>query len=306
MTTTTNRPPAPPNSLPADRVGCIVWWSASVIQVNPDELRAALPAEIGKLVRQPVEVRSAMRRAMRRRQGAAMADGWRWEEVSDDAAGLRVALAQSERDAAAQEFRARTRFTVLVEDNGAVSTSRMPYPGDETAAFAALVQRWQVERGFLTAEDVRDLLVRLLLKDGNGTRQKAGGAVYFVPAPSDEIVDRVSDAFALAGVRLIRFPVDASGGAQLRDGAQDGIHEEIDAVAQEARERLRSVVEDSKTARFDTLAARLAQVEALRSKARLYEHILGCEMDAARAALTDTEAVVRETIRAIAARAKSA
>lgn len=297
--------------LPVDRVGCVVWWSANQIQVDPTVLKAAM-IESGceqhtDLVRRPAEVVHAMRRAMRRRQGAAMAEGWRWEEVPTPASAngdLLIALAQSHRDSAAlQPFSATTRLTVTVaKGTGVLQLSRANLNAEETSAFDALRDRYQIERGFLTAEDVRALLVKVLLDRSKGTRAKAGGAVYFVPAPSDEVIDTLAPAVASAGIRLVRFPVDTSGAAQLREGASEGIHEEVEALKKGVADRLAAVV-DGADVRFETLAKRLEEAETLRSKARLYEHLLGCELAAAHEALAESDQLVRETMKRVAERA---
>lgn len=295
-------------ALPAERVGCVVWWSASDVRVDPVDLALVVEQhcpEHGDLVKRPQEPYGAMRRAMRRRQGAAMAAGWRWEEVAVGADGLRVALAQSERDAAAGEYRASTRLTLLVEPSGTVVRSRDPQGQEEAGAVAALLDRYGVERGCLTQQDVRALLVEALLVRGRGVRIKDHGAVYFLPAPHDEAIDRLAPAVALAGVTLLRFPVQSGDGfsvAQLTGAARAGLAEEAAALRDEVQERLRLVDEEGKGARFEALSRRLEEVEALRAKARLYRELLSVTTAEVDAALVDAEAAVRTTMRALASR----
>jgi len=299
-------------ALPGDRVGCVVWWSASEVKVDPLELKNAVLQHCHEhvdLVKQPQEARGAMRRAMRRRQGAAMGVGWRWEEVSDTQAGLVVALAESERDAAASEYRASTRLTLTVDDHGGVTRSRDAHGHQEADAIAALLARYEVERGYLTHADVRALLVGALLARGRGVRIKEHGAIYFLPAPHDEAIDRLAPAVALAGVTLLRFPVQSGDGfsvAQLTGAAQAGLAEEAAALRDEVQERLRGVTEDGKAARFEALSRRLEETEALRAKARLYRELLSITTGEVDAALVEAEAAVRATMRALASAAGGA
>jgi len=295
-------------ALPSERVGCVLWWSASVIKVDPAELRSAMsrhcPEHVG-LVRKPQESAGAMRRAMRRRQGAAMGEGWRWEEVPVET-GLLVALAQSERDAVALEYRASTRFTLALDEHGAVTRSRDPQGPEEVAALVSLMDRYELERGFLTQQDVRDLMVKVFLGASDGVRLKSGGAVYFLPVGKDEVIDRLAPAVALAGVTLMRFPVQSEDGfsvGQLNGAASSGLAEEAADLRKEAQEKLREVVEDGKRARYEALAGSLEKVTALRAKARLYKSLLSITTGEVDAALAETEAAVRETMKAIAARA---
>lgn len=277
--------------------GSIVWWSASAIKVDPGELRASMQRHAPEhvdLVRAPVEIPQALRRAMRRRQGAAMVEGWRWEEVSDDAAGLRVALALSERDAAAKEFRASTLFTVLVDAAGTWTMSRTPATLEEQQALTALQERYMLERGHLTSDDIRTILIKVLLERSNGVRVKDGGAVYFVPAPHDEVVARLVEPISLAGVALISYEVTSATGVQLRGEAKAGLHEEIARLHRDVAARLARVT-DGRHANATALAEKLGEVETLRAKARLFKATLGMEIDGANAALAEAEALVKQT-----------
>ena len=295
--------------LPTDRVGCVVWWSAADVRVDPLELKNAVIQHCHEhvdLVKQPQEPFGAMRRAMRRRQGATMAEGWRWEEVIEDGLAMLLALAQSERDAAAGEYRASTRLTLRVlASDGSVLRSRDPRGREEAGAVAALLDRYALERGCLTQQDVRALMVEALLRRGQGVRIKEHGAVYFLPAPHDGVIDRLALAVALAGVTLLRFPVQTADGfsvAQLTGAAKAGLAEEAAALRDEVQERLRGVEEDGKAARFEALSRRLEDVEGLRAKARLYRQLLSVTTDEVEAALKEAEAAVRETMKALAGR----
>ncbi len=285
-----------------DKVGSVVWWSASSIQVDPDVLRAAMPEKHRDLVRRPVEPRVALRRAMRRRQGAEMQEGWRWEEVSADDDGLRIALAKSHRDAAAKEFTASTIFTLMLDNAGTVTFSRFPQTTEEQDAYRTLNARYQIERGSLTADDLRDVIVKVLLNRLKGTRQKEGGAVYFVPAPHNEELGDLAQAVSLAGIRLICLPV-REGVAQLEAGVRASLYDEAVALRDEVGTRLKGVVEDGKKARFEALALKLTEAEDLRAKARLYEGLLSSNMAEVRAALSEAEVLVRETMKIMAERA---
>ena len=309
MTATIHAPDfrAPSAALPAERVGCVVWWSATDIQADPGSVRDALAADCPKhadLVREPPSFASAMRRAIRRRQAAVMLEGCRWEEVSDDATGLRVALAQSER--AEQVFRASTRFTVLVDhQTGDIACSRPAEPGPEREALQALVARYRIERGQLTAMDFRVMLVAILLRRSRGVRLKDGGAVYFVPAPDDLVIDQLQSACALANIDLLRFPVLSADGyavAQLAGPVQAGVAFEVAQLRSEVEAKLHAVTVQGKGARFESVAARLEEAEALRSKARLFEHLIGADMRAVLSAVDDAERLVRETMDALSKR----
>ena len=55
------------STLPPNRAGCALWWSASLIEADPLELRAAIALHADRytaLVRDPVGPHAAMRRAL--------------------------------------------------------------------------------------------------------------------------------------------------------------------------------------------------------------------------------------------------
>ncbi len=301
MSESTLMPKPPP--LPEGRAGAIVWWSATVVQVDCNVLRAAMPTRLRGLVTNPKEARPALREAMARRQGAAMQKDWRWEVVADDKLGLKIALAQAQRDpAAADPFSARTRFTVTVVDSGMVTTSRPPQHGEETEALDALITRYHIERNNLTSGAIRNLLVKVITGHARGTAQREGGGVFFVPAPDDEVIDEITPAIALAGSHLIRFPVFKDGSAgQLAGATRDGLMADVEKLKLEAFERL-AAVGDGKNTKAETLAKAIAHAEDIRAKARLYQHIVGLQMDDVLDALKEAETLVSETRKMMAAR----
>lgn len=286
--------------LPEDRVGCVLWWSASNVKIDPQRLRSELASSCPRhldLVRNPVEPKQAMRRAMRRRQGAAMLSGWRWEEVSDDDRGLCLTLALGERDVAAQEYRASTMFTVLVKADGAIDKSATGWvlTSEQVAAFDALVERYRLEAGSLTQEDVRGLVVKIILERANGRRLKDGGSVYFVPRGEDEVIDQLKPALALAGMHLVRFPVAAKDGAsieQLTGEIERGLAEEASELEVEVSRKL-AELQSGKAVRAEGLATRLEEAAELRAKARLYKELLGISVENINHTLLTAEAVVR-------------
>lgn len=310
MTTATRAPTfASSTLLPADRVGCVVWWSADDVRVDAGELSASMaqhcPAHVD-LVRTPSTPRTAMRRAMARRQGAAMEKGWRWEEISDDADGLLIALAQGERDKALGEYRASTRLTVRVDDNGNVSCDP-PSTGEEARAISSLVDRYQTERSVLTQADVRDLLAKVLLRRSKGTRQKSGGAIYFLPFDHDEVVDQLAAPMRMAGVIMKRFPImrtDSVTVGQLVEDARESLADEVATLRAEAEQRLARLKAGDKKPRASVLVDRLQEAQELRQKVRLYQHLLSAPVDDIESALRAVERTIEDTQEALAASTK--
>lgn len=310
MTTATKAPTFASNtSLPADRVGCVVWWSADDVRIGAGALGASMVQHCPQhadLVRVPSTPRTAMRRAMARRQGAAMEKGWRWEEISDDADGLLIALAQGERDKVLGEYRASTRLTVRVTDAGGVSYDP-PSTGAESRAISSLVDRYQTERTVLTQADVRDLLAKVLLRRSKGTRQKSGGAIYFLPFDHDEVVDQLTTPMRLAGVVMKRFPImrtDSATVGQLVEDARESLADEVATLRAEAEERLAKLKAGDKKPRASVLVDRLQEAQELRQKVRLYQHLLSAPVDDIESALRAVERTIEDTQEALAASTK--
>lgn len=295
--------------LPVERIGCVIWWSADDVRVDPVKLKRAMvnsAPQHADLVRLPAAPRQAMRRAMARRQGAMMGDGWRWEVISDNVEGLRIALAESHRDAANHVYEASTRLDLLVLDSGQIVESRAASVA-ELHAINALRARYDTERDFLTQQDLRDLMTKVLLKRSHAVRLKSGGAVYFVPSSKDDVIDAIAPAVKLAGIELMRFPVSSMDGhsiGQLAGPAQTSITDEAAELRDAAKKKLEEVKSGSKKARAKALADKLEDVEALRAKARLYKMMMSIATDDIETALRDAESAVRETMDAIEKAAK--
>lgn len=249
--------------LGANRVGCIVWWSAADIAADPVKLHRALldaqhhaecpkcgsgaghrcvdevgaetdvpcserSPDLASLVGDPVGPGTAMRRAVSRSQGG-LGGKLRWYDCGvDDAGKLHIALAEQRPGLKPGDVLAAARWSLAVD----VETGALDLPptvvllGDERRALRSLLERFKKERAFLTAQDVGDALVKLFLERLGGIRVKRGGAIYFVPAPGDGALDHVQSAFSVAGVGLHRLEVDKESGAQLAGSASESLEDE--------------------------------------------------------------------------------
>lgn len=253
------------------------------------------------LVRSPVGIVTAMRRAIARSQGA-LPDGLRWFDREDEDSGTLTIVLGSEvqgKDIVPGDALANARWSILVDvASGAVSTpSSEVLDQDERNALTALLLRYEKEREFLTAADINTILVKILLQHThlNGIRAKLGGSVYFVPAPKDEMIDRLADAFELAGVSLRRTEIVPGSAAQLGEEATASLEEDALKILTDAREavaRMNAALAGEKgkgKPKFESTLKRLDEVDALRKRAKAYSKMLGAITTNVEIALKEAE-----------------
>ncbi len=302
--------PSPLNVSPfnPNRTHSVVWWNASDVHVNDVTLRKALTAvdpALGKLVRSPVTAHSALRRAMARRQGA-LADGWRWAEIGiEHKTRLVIALTSSTADITTKSWEAGARGLVVVDSlNGSFSTTLGRDNEDEVRAVEALEARYRIERGELTQGDVRDLVLKVILGKGygQGVRIKEGGSLYLLPAPNDEVVGRITEAFGLSGLHLRTMPVFPESLTQLRADVHAGLLAEIADVRAEVERRKAAIDSGGKTTKAETLVARRAELDDLRIKAQLFRSVLAEDLAHVEQVLNDARRLVDDTDTAILSR----
>lgn len=301
--------------LPSNRVGSVVWWSASVIEADPVRLRDAFDfaaPEFKELVRDPVRPHSALRRAVRRTQSGLPA-GLRWEEIGVDGSNLVVALVEQNREIKDRRFEAHQRWTVTVCDKTAAFTPSISpdaMPDVDAAELGRLADRYRKERALLTHEDVRLIVTTIILsaKHGKGARIKDGGAIYFMPAPCDDIIDRVAPALEGAGVELRRVPIlaeDATTAQQIGEPVRKGLLEEAQELAADAAARLSRVAAGEKV-RASTNRERLLEIEAIRAKGALYKRLLSIGLDDVHVALDLAEKALKDAVDEMGRRAVKA
>jgi hypothetical protein len=294
-------------TLPDDRIGSLVWWSASEIKVDASTLAFALmdaddarPLPTDKtfadLVPSPALPATAIRRAMGRRQHTLTAEGMRWHDVgNDDAGNTIVGLGVETANAKKRDWSADLRLVVIVANDGTVTRPTSLVSGDDLddedeQAVEQLLARYDVERGQLTAPDVGKIATSILLDRLGGVRVKTGGGVYFVPRGPDEAVDRVTAALALAGVTLLRLPAGRDSAPAFVGFARDALLEDVKRVteaAHDAEARATAAFIDGNTKSAPTWEAqqrRLDEIHALKQRAELLETLLGSlHLDVSRA-----------------------
>jgi hypothetical protein len=285
-------------TLPDDRIGSTVWWSASDIKVDPTALLFALmdaddirpsPTDptFADLVTATATPPTAINRAVGRRQGALTRDGMRWHDLGTDKSGTTVVVLGVEHaDADAQDWSAGKRLVVTVDKHGSVTRPSSLVNGsdlddEDEAIVDTLVERYMVERGQLTAPDVGKVATSILMDRLGGVRVKCGGGVYFIPRGPDEAIDRVAAALALAGVTLLRLPTGRSSGPVFAGFARDALLEDVARVTKaatdaEAKATAAFIDGNKKTApTWEAQQRRLDEIHALKQRAELLETLLG-------------------------------
>lgn len=288
----------------------------TTVEIESETPCAARSPALADLVREPVGPTSAMRRALARCQ-SGLEDGLRWydcgvaSEGGDGVTGGRdrftVALAQQTDGEDAGAVLAKARWVVRVDaETGALTLPDHPetLPLEERAALRSLLERYRKERAYLTAADISHALVELFLSRLGGFRVKAGGAVYFVPAPEDTVTDSIRWAFHQAGVYLKRMEVTTEAGAQLADAASESLEEEAQGLleaAQEANKALLAAMAapDGKAKgkpQFKSVLAKLDALDGIKRRAELYGRTLGALTANVDAAAREAEAAIRSCL----------
>lgn len=321
--------------LSSNRVGSVVCWRAHAVSADARALRFALretrrampcptcgavsgqacdattgtidsdgvhEERVGVLrdrVRNPVDAPSAMTRAIARQRKSEAGLSWRRGTPDPKNPTLApIALVADESvttTTTTGDAVAVARWT-LVHD---VTTGAVVVPNDldddEQEAVGQLLERYDLERSTLTAQDVTAILVGVCNDLGGFSLN--GGGTYFVPREGDEIVEalRVGGAFDAAGYRLSVVDVAAGRADNVRDAAEDSLlaaAREIEVEARKAREKMDAFLlgEAKGKPRSGAVTERLAEIEALRRRGRALARVLGATIDGMEAALDDAKA----------------
>ena len=307
---------AAPDAAPldADRVGALVWWTTTTesIAVDAHRLWSALHAidddaddgapRFAGLVKTPATPAMAIRRAAARRQSVLKEDGLRWHDLGTDAGGnVVVGLGEESANADARTWRGTCRFVVVVD----AVTGAVERPDDlddeDEARVSALLQRYDIERGNLTAQDIGALLTTVLLDVLGGFRVKHGGGVYFIPRDADASVARIAPALALAGVELLHVPVGKLQGRAFAGHARTALLDDIARLTEAARAAEAKATEafvggEVAPPKMDAQIARLEALREIKDRAALLEGLLGGLALDVKAATEAAEKATRETL----------
>lgn len=289
-------------ALPINRLGVIAWWSASVVEADPAELRDSFDLEAPQFaehVRQPASPHAALRRARRRSQSGT-ADGYEWQEVGTSGSHLVVALVREHRDAVERSYSAAHRWLVQVCDktgtfellsgDGRTPLDVTSLPAEEVTELERLRSRYRKERALLTYEDLHLILAKILAA-AKSIRVKEGGAVYFVPREHDHILDAVKPCLAIAGINVRRVPVldgDAETVAAIAEPAKASLLEE----AADLRAKIETWSEKACSGgriKRTTATTALSEIAELRAKADVYRRLLSLGLGDVDAALAASE-----------------
>ena len=310
--------------LPDSRCGSLVWWSAGAIGVRPwvlhdalmdvddarevDDLMRPIGPSYADLVSEPSTPTAAIHRAVSRCQ-TACPTGTRWHVLSGlDGSDIVVALGQEGGTATSAEWSGQTRWVLRVDSvTGNVTPPARgafnPLPFGEHAALTTLTDRYAKERHELTAADINQrILVVVILERLGGMRVRQGGSVYFVPRDLDAEVDRLAPAFALAGVSLRRSSVMSEEAGTYAADAHDSLMEQaskvhLDAVS--AAARLDAAVAGGSGKRrpaHDVTLRRLDEVRAIRNRASALALLLGVMASDVDQALAEAEAATKRVL----------
>ena len=300
-----------PSDLAAARVGSVIWWSCpGGIKINALKLRRALDrfapdfADAMKLETSPPL--TAIRRAVRRRQSsrATRKRATFWRETHETTDEIRIAFVRE--DLGAEAYRARGTFEITIcKNTGAHALSRQPGEDDEKQALDLLLERYRMEREFLTAEDVTAGVAKILTGNLGALRVKRGGSVYFLPKDRDEEIVGIARAFSFANCGLkIRWEEVADRNAE--QYAEETTLSLLDACAdlsKRCEERLTAAKKFAeggcKRPSKPSFQARIDEAEDIETEARLLKSLLGGATDEVEAALAGARALLDEAEREI-------
>ena len=321
--------------LSSNRVGSVVCWRAHAVAAHSGALRAALretrrtmqcptcgavdgqacdstmtttdadgfhEGRAGVLldrVRDPVDVASAMTRAIARQRKSEA--GLSWRRGTPDSKAPKLAPIALVSDASVTSATttgdavAVARWTLVHDETTGAVIVPDNLDDEEQEAVGQLLARYDVERSMLTAVDVTSILVGICIDLGGFSLN--GGGTYFVPREGDEIVEalRVGGAFDGAGYRLSVIDVAAGRADNVRDAAEDSLlaaAREIEAEARKAREKMDAFMlgEAKGKPRSGAVTERLAEIEALRRRGRALARVLGATISDMEAALDQAKA----------------
>ena len=292
-----------PADLLEDRAGVKLYWSAFAVRVDAARLRAAIARWIPGLEtafrEQACEPLVAMRRSIRRRQGAqaTIARSSFWRETHHDAqvGSMTVAFAGetgldgSGPYAAAEELAVEVDLKTGNVTVGAVSTV------EQQEAVDALLARYDLERSTLTAEDVTGALARALVGRLGAHCVRFGGGVYFLPAGRDRVAPLLAAAFAEidCGVRIDFDEVMPRTAGQMRAEVTASLSDIASKLCSKCEARLVAATSaaagERKAPSWDSLIERQAEIDAAVMEAKLLRRLVGAVTEDIEATLAACE-----------------
>lgn len=328
--------------LSSDRVGSVVCWFAHGVSVNADTLRKSVlsvrrasscstcgaasgqtcnpgmgtvdgegmhDARLGALcgvVGQASSNAVAMTRAIARQRKNESGLSWRRGEQDGHRVPLvlvedqRVNARTSQGDAVA-----RALWTLVHDEASGSVVVPSGLDEEEQRAVDSLLERYEVERSTLTAQDVTAMLVDLMHKLGGFALN--GGGTYFVPREADEVMEalRVGGALDCASYRLSVLDVLAGREDNVRAAAEDALlanAREIARMANAAREKMDAfMLANGKgkgvgKPRFSAVTDRLGEIASLRSRGKALARLLGATIGEMESALAEAEASSKQVL----------
>lgn len=315
-----------PLDLVEERTGVIAYWSGSGIAVDPQELATAMalhaPRFTKRVRKTTAEPLTAARRAIRRRQSSQATrdrshfwreSGIRTHESTDDKGNkvvkqthLVVAYATERTDAQQDQtgsYGAQCAFNVVVDlVTGDMTTEGAPFDDESRDGLRLLRDRFNKERGFLTSDDVGDMLSTIFVTDLKAIRTKEGGAVYFLEKGKDNDVIDLAKALAEVGTKVpqLKFEEVAPRSAgQYRSAIQGSLLDDINSLKEECTKRLSDMNTGGVVTRGETLDARLSKVDELRGRAFAFERLLKIKLTDVTASADACEAMYRAAIKEV-------
>ena len=250
-------------------------------------------------VREPCGPALALRRAVRRNR--AVLDGslaWREVGTRDTDGALIFALAQADRALDKQSYEETTLASVSVIDNLKVPDGGVLKFGGHAlnadvvqAARDALVQTYDRERGVLGAVELRNILAMHMTEDLGGCIVRPG-PVLFMPPASEAAIGRMRTALADVDVDVVQFVLDDPKEAkQLAPAATSSLLDDVSTLRAQI-ENLRA----KENTRAETFSNRLAAIEEIKARARLYQELIGVVAADVEAATEACETAIHEAV----------
>lgn len=282
----------------ADRVGShvtIAHDGGDAIAVRADDWSRALRGTSWeRLIKRQTAPSAALARAVRRsRQGIASDDPAQWVLIrrDDDRAMyglLRVRVRGGERSVSTTH----TAVVTAWRDTGAIEIDRFESTTDyEEEILRRVSEHYDVERGALTAQDIRDM-IDYAMRDVASCRIGRTTS-HYVPVDGDTRIDELAPALALAHVRIVSTPILESAAPAF---AADALSAVVDAAAA-LREKADTKAEAYETATTDVERARagrsattiLSHCADLLDRARLYRSLLRISIDDVESAIESVQ-----------------
>jgi len=226
--------------------GHVVWWSApSLVAVPLGEARSAVVGTplLTHLRGDTVEPLTAMRRSVRRSHGGRHEDTSAFfQPIPVEADRLLVVYAEESGDSV-DTYGAHGTFGVVVDGTGKIEHVGTPPTPEASSALNRLLDRYALERGHLTAQDIAGAITSCLLDDAKAIPVKAGGAIYWVAPDRSDVLDGLAEALRR---------MERSGAPQLRRVAVAPV-DVVDYAA------------DARASLLDDIAALKADLDKMRS-----------------------------------------